>query len=449
MSDTVDVLLPSDQSEGTQSHVRAWLKSVGDNVAENEPLLEIETDKVTVEVPSPCDGVLAEILAPTDTEVGPDTVLGRIERAASGAGRAAASAAVTSAASATVSSAEQPASTGAATTPAVDIAQRGGRHATEAPPLSPAVRRLLAEHRLSADAISGSGEGGRVTVDDVLRAAARGSAPAGRGSPPQALQPAATPPAETQPAATPPVGTNRASQSPDAPPARREPHSRMRRQIAAHMVESLLRTAPHVSTLFEVDLGAVLAHRARHRSAFEQRGTPLSLTVYFLAACVDALGEVPELNARWTDDALEYYDRIDVGVATALADGGLVVPVIRDLGALDLPGIARELADRVTRARTQRLTPADVRGGTFTISNHGVSGSLLAVPIVINQPQAGILGIGKLERRAVVVEEDGRELVAVRPRCYVTLTIDHRVLDGARANRFLQVLVRRLEHWES
>lgn len=434
MNDTVDVLLPSDQSEGTQSHVRAWFKSVGDHVVENEPLLEIETDKVTVEVPSPCDGVLAEILMLADAEVGPGAVLGRIGRGAGGAARTPASTTVSMPTSTPVSPADRAALPGADSTPAAGSARRGGTRATEAPSLSPAVRRLLAEHQLSPDAITGSGEGGRITVDDVLRHAQGGATGAGQGSP--------------VPVAAAPARAERASASPDAPPARREPHSRMRRQIAAHMVESLLHTAPHVSTLFEVDLGAVLAHRARHRAAYEQRGTALSLTVYFLAACVDALKAVPELNARWTDDALEYYDRIDVGVATALADGGLVVPVIRDLGALDLSGIARELADRVARARTQRLTPADVRGGTFTISNHGVSGSLLAVPIVINQPQSGILGIGKLERRAVVVEEGGRELVTVRPRCYVTLTIDHRVLDGARANRFLQVLVRRLEHWE-
>ena len=417
MSEIVDVLLPSDQTEGTQSHVRAWLKSVGDAVEENEPLLEIETDKVTVEVPSPCGGVLAEILATAEAEVGPGTVLGRVDRGTS----------ESSAASTAVEPAERPR---AAATPAAaaGAAPRSGSRRADAASLSPAVRRLLAERGLAPDAIAGSGEGGRVTIDDVLRHADGES------------------PARSAPVAK--AVTDPASGDSDAPPVRRVAHSRMRRQIAAHMVESLLRTAPHVSTLFEVDLGAVLAHRARHRAEYDQRGTPLSLTVYFLAACVDALKAVPELNARWTEEALEYHDRIDVGVATALADGGLVVPVIRDLGALDLKGIARELGDRVTRARTQRLTPADVRGGTFTISNHGVSGSLLAVPIVINQPQSGILGIGKLERRAVVVEEGGREVIAARPRCYVTLTIDHRVLDGARANRFLAVLAHRLEHWE-
>ena len=223
----------------------------------------------------------------------------------------------------------------------------------------------------------------------------------------------------------------------------------MRRQIAARMVESLLHTAPHVTTLFEFDLTAVLAHRAEHRAAFESRGTPLTLTAYFLAACVDALRTVPELNGRWTPEGLEVYEQINIGVATALADGGLVVPVIRDLATLDLPAIARGLADLVTRARADRLLPADVRGGTFSISNHGVCGSLLAAPIIINQPQSGILGIGKLEKRPVVVEERGREVIAVRPRCYVTITVDHRVLDGQRANQFLQALARRIECWET
>jgi 2-oxoglutarate dehydrogenase E2 component (dihydrolipoamide succinyltransferase) len=292
---------------------------------------------------------------------------------------------------------------------------------------------LLAEHRLSAAEVAGSGVDGRITVDDVLRHATGDAAPAGRVQPAVA---ATTTGMVAEPALS------------DAPAARLAPHSRTRRQIAAHMVESLLRTAPHVTTLFEVDLGAVVAHRAQSRAAFESRGTPLTITAYFLAACVDALRAVPELNARWTPDALEVYERIDIGIATALADGGLVVPVIRDVATLDLAGIARELADRVGRARAGQLQPGDVRGGTFSISNHGVSGSLLAAPIVINQPQSGILGIGKVEKRPAVVEERGREVIAVRTRCYVTLTIDHRVLDGQRANHFLQVLAHRLEHWE-
>ena len=225
------------------------------------------------------------------------------------------------------------------------------------------------------------------------------------------------------------------------------PHTSVRKRIAERMVESLLHTAPHVTTIFEVDLSAVLAHRAQHRADFEQRGASLTLTAYFLAACVDAIREVPEVNSRWSDDALEIYDNIDIGVGTAVEGKGLVVPVVRAVQSLDLFGIARALSDLVARAREDKLTPADVRGGTFTISNHGVSGSLVATPIVINQPQSAILGVGKLEKRAVVVDDNGTDKIVVQPRCYVTLTLDHRVMDGHRANRFLQVLVERLENW--
>jgi 2-oxoglutarate dehydrogenase E2 component (dihydrolipoamide succinyltransferase) len=290
--------------------------------------------------------------------------------------------------------------------------------------MSPAVRRLLAERGLSADDVNGSGEGGRITVEDVL---------------------AAGPPATAAPAAR---------KSPDAapPPAeeaglRRIPHTPMRRRIAAHMVESLLRTAPHVTTVFQADMTAVLAHRAKEKSGFEKRGLSLTLTAYFVAACVDAIRAVPEANGRWSDDALLVGDRIDIGVGTALEGRGLVVPVIRDVGTLDLAGIAGALGELVARARDDRLTAADLRGGTFTISNHGVSGSLVAAPIVINQPQSAILGIGKVEKRAVVLAAEGKDSIVVRPCCYVTLTIDHRVLDGHQANRFMETLVRRIEAW--
>jgi 2-oxoglutarate dehydrogenase E2 component (dihydrolipoamide succinyltransferase) len=199
--------------------------------------------------------------------------------------------------------------------------------------------------------------------------------------------------------------------------------------------------------VFEADLGAVLAHRAAHREDFERRGASLTLTAYFVAACVDAILEVPEANSRWAADALEIYETIDIGVGTAVEGKGLLVPVVRNVHTLDLFGIAQALADLVSRARTDKLTAEDMRGGTFTISNHGVSGSLVATPIIINQPQSAILGVGKLEKRAVVVAEDGEDRIVVRPRCFITLTIDHRVMDGHRANRFLEVLVRRLEGW--
>jgi 2-oxoglutarate dehydrogenase E2 component (dihydrolipoamide succinyltransferase) len=213
------------------------------------------------------------------------------------------------------------------------------------------------------------------------------------------------------------------------------------------MVRSLLHTAPHVTTVFEADLTAVLAHRERNRDDFARKGAPLTLTAYFLHAAVAAIRAVPEANSHWTDAALEIFDSVHMGIATAL-DDELVVPVLRNLETLDLLETARALHNLVTRARKGMLTPADVRGGTFTISNHGVSGSLLATPIVINQPQSAILGVGKLERRVVVhAGEDGQDSLSVQPRCYVTLTIDHRVLDGYRANRFLQSFVDCLANW--
>jgi 2-oxoglutarate dehydrogenase E2 component (dihydrolipoamide succinyltransferase) len=188
----------------------------------------------------------------------------------------------------------------------------------------------------------------------------------------------------------------------------------------------------------------VIAHRARHRAGFERRGIPLTLTAYFARACVDAVRAVPEANARWTADATELHARLDLGIAIGLGERGLVVPVLRDVGSLSLEECARGLGGLTARARAGRLVPADVQGGTFTISNHGVSGSLVATPIIINQPQSAILGIGKLEKRVVVVERDGEDAIAIRPRCYVSLTIDHRVMDGERANLFLATFVARL-----
>ncbi len=192
---------------------------------------------------------------------------------------------------------------------------------------------------------------------------------------------------------------------------------------------------------------AVIAHRQKHREEFAKRGVPLTFTAYFLQAIVDAIRAVPEANSRWTDASLEVFESIHVGVGTAIEEGGLVVPVLRDVQSRDLFATAQGLNDLVARAREGRLTPADVRGGTFTISNHGVSGSLVATPIIINQPQSAILGVGKLEKRVVVLEEGGEERIAIRPRCYVTLTLDHRVMDGHQANRFLQTFVNRLTHF--
>lgn len=402
MSDSVEVRAPAEQTEGTRSQILRWLKQVGEPVAENEPLIEIETDKVTVEVASPGTGVLREILKREQDEIAPGDLLGRIESGASA--RPAAGQPATAAPAA------------AAAAPAPPARAGGGL-------LSPAVRRLLAEHGLEAAEVAGSGASGRITVEDVLQAAG-GAARA---------------------AMAPTPGTGAAEPAPAG--VRRVPHTAVRRRIAEHMVQSLLHTAPHVTTVFEADLTAVLKDRAARREEFARQGVPLTLTAYFVQAAVTAIHAVPEANSRWTDAALEIYEAINIGIATAVEGTGLVVPVLQDAPRRDLLQTARGLEELVARARAGKLTPADVRGGTFTISNHGVSGSLLATPIIINQPQAAILGIGRLERRAVVVQDGERESIVVRPRCYVTLTLDHRVMDGHQANHFLQTFVQKLNDW--
>jgi 2-oxoglutarate dehydrogenase E2 component (dihydrolipoamide succinyltransferase) len=422
MSETVDVRAPSEQSEGTRSQVQRWLKAVGETVAHNEPLIEVETDKVTIEIPAPVSGVLREILKQEQEEIEPGELLARIE-----VGGTQAVAPRSGGASETAVMPDAAGSTGDKT-PRSDAEAALAAHAAAlmARRLSPAVRRLLAQRGLEPAGVRGTGEGGRITVDDVLAHAATGALPVQEDSidevSPRAARPQAT------------------------EAGRLVPHSSMRKRIAQRMVESV-QMAPHVTTVFEADLEAVLAHRAGYREEFAGRGASLTLTAYILAACADAIREVPEANSRWSEEALEIHDSVNVGVATALEGKGLIVPVIHDVQSLDLFGIAQALNGLVNRARADKLTAADVRGGTFTISNHGVSGSLLAAPIIINQPQSAILGVGKLEKRAVVVTEEGEDRVVVRSRCYMTLTIDHRVMDGHRANRFLEVLTERLQTW--
>ena len=402
MSASVDVRAPDEQTEGTRSQVLRWLKQVGESVAENEPLVELETDKVTVELAAPLAGVLREILKQEQEEIVPGEVLARIESG---------------------SIAAQAAPEAVAVVPAAGRASASAAPRERRPPgaLSPAVQRLLAERGLAPGEVEGTGPLGRIMVGDVLRAV-----------------PAAAP--AMAPERAPAAGTDGAG-------VRRVPHTVIRRRIAEHMVQSLLKSAPHVTTVFEADLARVLAHRERSRAPYASEGVPLTLSAYFVRAAVAALEAVPEANSRWTEEALEIYAAKHIGIATAVEGSGLVVPVLHHAESLDLKATARALDDLVQRARAGTLTPADVRGGTFTISNHGVSGSLLAAPIVINQPQAAILGIGKLERRVVALEDGGLEQLAVRPRCYVTLTLDHRVMDGQQANRFLEVFVATLAEW--
>jgi 2-oxoglutarate dehydrogenase E2 component (dihydrolipoamide succinyltransferase) len=219
-------------------------------------------------------------------------------------------------------------------------------------------------------------------------------------------------------------------------------HTAMRRSIAEHMVRSKLRTAPHATTVFEVDMQAVTLHRAAHKAEFAKQGVNLTLTAYFVAATVTALQQHPRLNSQWTDEGLFLHHAQHIGIAVAL-DEGLIVPVIRNAQDLNLLGLARAVNDFAKRARSKQLLPQEVQGGTFTITNHGSNGSLFATPI-INQPQAAIVGIGKVEKRVKVIND----AIAIRPQCYVSLTFDHRMMDGAIADAFMRTLQSTLENWE-
>jgi len=411
MATTTDIRVPDDLTEGTRAQVLRWFKAVGDTVHQDEPLLELETDKVTVEVAAPCDGTLVEILSAPQAECPAGTVVGRLASSARG--------------EPVVASAKAEASS-------PHHSPRLGRRDPQTL-LSPAVRGLIHEHHLDPALMTGSGRDGRLTAADVKAYLA--SRPAVPSPPPVVAPPTAAPPV-----APPTIAPSNGDGS------QRVAHTAVRRRIAQRMVESLLHTAPHVTSVFEADLGAVIAHRARHRGALERRGIQLTLTAYFAKACVAAVRAVPETNARWHDDGLELFDHLDLGIATALSDGSLVVPVLRRVEQYTVLAIAEQLTELTRRARTGELTRADVAPGTFTLSNYGVSGSLVATPVIINQPQSAILGIGKLEKRVVVLEHDGQDTIAIRPRCYVALTIDHRVMDGQHANRFLSVFIEALQN---
>jgi 2-oxoglutarate dehydrogenase E2 component (dihydrolipoamide succinyltransferase) len=394
---TVEILSPIAQ-EGTTAAIRTWFKQVGDRVVEGEPLVELETDKVAMEVAAPTSGRLAAILVTTG-DVAPGALLGHIEP---GEGSASAAPA------------------GRPRPPEV--------HAEPELRLSPAVRKLVSESGIDPVSVPGTGKDGRITRDDVVQALEQRA----RRPEPAAPLPAAKP-----------VPVQHASSGLRSTTI---PHSPMRRRIAEHMAQSVA-AAPHVTAVFEADLSAVTAHRAANKAEFAAQGVNLTFTAYFVQASVEAMKVAPTVNSRWHEEHLEVFYSMNIGIGTALGDQGLIVPVIHEAQSLSLLGTAQRLGEVTQRARANALKPEDVRGGTFTISNHGVSGSLLATPIIINQPQSAILGIGKLEKRVVVREVGGTDAMLVRPMCYVSLTIDHRVIDGAQTNAWLTRFVEVLESW--
>jgi 2-oxoglutarate dehydrogenase E2 component (dihydrolipoamide succinyltransferase) len=417
----IDVVVPEEQ-EGTQAVVRAWLRQVGDRVEENDPLVELETDKVAMEVPAPAAGVLREILLESGADAVPGAVLGRIAAVAEVVGHEQGDGPETPFG---LSPSKPSSSDGSRDKegPSTSSGRTGGEESR----LSPSVRRALLQHDIDPSKIEGTGRDGRITRADVDRAVEAATRVQTDG-----------PRTTAQPRVSQPSDASIRSHS--------VPHDRMRLKIAENMLNSVTQ-APHVTAMFEADFSAIIRHRGRHKEAFAKKGVKLTYTAYMVAAAAEAMKVAPAINSRWHEDRLEIFDDVNIGVGTALGEKGLIVPVLRRVQTLNLKGIAAGLDELIEKARREQLVARDVSGGTFTISNHGVSGSLFAAPIIINQPQSAILGIGKLEKRVVVREADDVDTIQIRPMAYVSLTIDHRVVDGHQTNAWLTRFVELLEGW--
>ncbi len=408
----IKVLVPL-LGEGVEEvTVTKWLKREGDAIKELEPLLEVNTDKVDTEIPAPASGTILKIVAQEGLPAKVGEVLafiGKPGEAMEGAKD---------------SALRPPEPTSPAVQPARSDRDPAGGRATGF--VSPVVARVAAENGVDLSRVHGTGLNGRITKGDVLRVLEVGvAAPA---SPARADQP------------HPPVVRRAGDQLIQ--------HSIIRRQIAEHMVLSQ-RTSPHVLTVMEADMGQVSAHRQSNRVAFESQGVKLTFTAYFIAAIVAALKAYPMVNSSWTEEGVLIHHAINVGMATSLGDEGLIVPVIKSADNLSLLATARVVSDLANRARGRKLQPDEVRGGTFTLTNHGIGGSLIAMPI-INQPQCAILGTGAIQKRVVAVTDSaGRDAFAVHPMVYLSLVFDHRILDGASADLFLMKIKETLDNWKS
>lgn len=413
----IGVELPALGESVVEGTVSRWLVKEGDAVTLDQPLVEVTTDKVDAEIPSPSAGVLTKILVPEGETVDVGAELAKIDTEASaGATPAAAKpvAAEAPKAEATASPAAAPAAVAAA--PAA---------AESAPRATPVARRVAAEQAVDLGAVHGSGVGGRVTRRDVEEAGQPDASPA--VAPPAAPAPPAQPAA---PASVPGYMHYELQEGDKVIPL-----TPLRRIVAEHMVLSK-QTSPHVGTVAEIDLGQVVRFRDAHKRAFQEaQGFSLTFLPFIVHAAVRALREHPRLNASMLEDAIVEKQALHIGVAVE-TEKGLVVPVVRHADRLSLAGLATAIEDLSTRARSKKLSPDELRGGTFTISNPGRHGNLYGFAI-INQPQVGILRMGEIVKRPVVRGVDGEDAIVVRPMMYLALSYDHRVVDGAPANAFL------------
>jgi 2-oxoglutarate dehydrogenase E2 component (dihydrolipoamide succinyltransferase) len=451
-------------SEGT---ITKWLKQPGDRVERDEPLLEISTDKVDTEVPSPGEGVLAEILVQEGETVEVGTVIARI--GAAGADAAPAPEPVAEAPAPPAEAPAAPAPVAPEATPApvapeaapVPVAPEAAPSGNGKTFVSPVVARIAAEHGVDPAVVPGTGTGGRVTKKDILAYIASGAHAPAPAEPAEAVTEAPPPVAPTPPApaeAPAPAAAAPAPAVPAPPPAAPaepgpgetlEPMSAMRRGIAEHMRRSL-DTAAHVTSAIEVDMSRVVALRQKLKPVYARdHGVNLTYLAFVARAVVETLKDYPWINGEIRGEQIVTRSFVNLGFAVELADGkGLIVPVLRNAETLNLLGIAKGVADLAQRAREKKLLPDEVQGGTFTITNPGGYGTFHGTPI-ISQPQSAILGTYALVKRPWVIQDElGNDVIAIRPIMNLTLTYDHRLVDGALAGRFLRDLREKLETWD-
>jgi len=438
----VDVIMPQMGESIAEGTITKWMKKIGETVQRDEPLFEISTDKVDAEIPSPAAGTLLEVHNKEGETVPVNQVVAIIETEAGAAkaAPAAAQAAKAPAAEAPKSAAVQPAP---AAKPPAPPAQAAARPRPAAPLpaaadearegggfVSPVVRKIAEEHGIDPGRVPGTGAGGRVTKKDILDYVA-GGAPAGAEAP----RPVSAPPAAaTAPAVAPPPARGLRDE--------RSQMSPMRKKIAEHMVASR-RTSAHVHSVFEVDMTRVQALRASRKQEYADRhGVNLTFMPFLIHRVCDGLRSWPVLNASVEGDEIVFHKNLNIGIAVAL-DWGLIVPVVRNADELSIAGLARRVSDLAERARTKKLNPDDVQGGTYTITNPGPYGGLFGLPI-INQPQVAILGVGGIEKRPVVVND----AIAIRSMMYLSMSYDHRVVDGAVADQFLAQVKKGLEGFD-
>ncbi len=411
--------------------ITKWLKAVGEAVNELEPLLEVNTDKVDTEIPSPATGVVLSI----HMQEGQPARVGELLAVIGESGDEVSGHDTSSVPESGVRSAalmREP-------DDLIPIAQAQGKPDTphlkpELGFISPVVAKIAAEYGVNLQQVTGTGLNGRITKNDVLKFVEN------RKVENQPVLPRTPHPV---PANLTPEPEKPGPTSPDTV----LPLTAIRKSIAARMVESK-HTSPHVLTVMEADMSRVIAHRAANKDSFARDGVNLTFTAYFMSAIVAGLKAYPLVNSSWSEAGIVLRKAINLGMATSLGEEGLIVPVIKDADGLSLLGMARAVNDLANRARAHKLQPEEVRGGTFTLTNHGISGSLFAMPI-INQPQCGILGVGALQKRVVVeTDELGRDSLAIRPMVYLSFVFDHRILDGASADWFLAKVKETLEKWQ-